>query len=217
MFEADKGTTSSCNGACAKVWPPVTTAGAPTAAGGAVSADLGTTMRSDGTEQVTYKGHPLYFFDDDKDSGDAYGQGSKAFGAGWYVLKPSGSEDRRGLQRREGWRLRQLRRQLLRGHERLRRAVAARRRGGVGVKQLGGRSRLAAAAPPGPHLDRDPPLVDGLPVGRQQHVDVAARRVRVRADLVRRAHELDRLLGVLDRGQRHVQLDRDREARGPRS
>jgi predicted lipoprotein with Yx(FWY)xxD motif len=92
MFEADKGTTSSCNGACAKVWPPVTTSGAPTAAGGALSADLGTTKRSDGTEQVTYKGHPLYFYDDDKDAGDAYGQGSKAFGASWYVLKPNGSK-----------------------------------------------------------------------------------------------------------------------------
>lgn len=92
MFEADNGTTSSCSGACAKVWPPVTTAGAPTAGAGAVSADLGTTKRSDGTEQVTYKGHPLYFYDDDKDSGDAYGQGSKAFGAGWYVLEPSGAK-----------------------------------------------------------------------------------------------------------------------------
>ncbi len=92
MFEADKGTASSCSGACAKVWPPVTTSGAPTVAGSAVSADLGTTKRSDGTEQVTYKGHPLYFYDDDKDSGDAYGQGSKSFGAGWYALKPSGSK-----------------------------------------------------------------------------------------------------------------------------
>ncbi|HEY2217642.1 MAG TPA: hypothetical protein VGH21_09100, partial [Solirubrobacteraceae bacterium] len=41
---------------------------------------------------VTYKGHPLYFYDDDKDSGDAYGQGSKSFGASWYVMKPSGSK-----------------------------------------------------------------------------------------------------------------------------
>jgi predicted lipoprotein with Yx(FWY)xxD motif len=92
MFEADKGTTSSCTGACAKVWPPVTSEGKPTASGAAASADLGTTMRSDGTEQVTYHGHPLYFYDDDKDAGDAYGQGSKAFGAGWYVLKPDGSK-----------------------------------------------------------------------------------------------------------------------------
>jgi predicted lipoprotein with Yx(FWY)xxD motif len=92
LFEADKGTSSTCSGACAKVWAPVTTEGKPTASGGAVSGDLGTTMRSDGSEQVTYKGHPLYFYDDDKDSGDAYGQGSKAFGAGWYVLKPSGEK-----------------------------------------------------------------------------------------------------------------------------
>ncbi len=101
MFEADKGTTSSCSGACAKVWPPVTTSGAPTAAAGAVSADLGTAKRSDGTEQVTYKGHPLYFYDDDKDAGDAYGQGSKAFGASWYVLEAKRPEDRRGLRPQE--------------------------------------------------------------------------------------------------------------------
>ncbi|MFI4991781.1 MAG: hypothetical protein ACHQHO_12825 [Solirubrobacterales bacterium] len=92
LFEKDKGSTSSCTGACAKVWPPVTSAGMPSAAAGAVGADLGTVKRADGTEQVTYKGHPLYFYDDDKDAGDAYGQGSKAFGAGWYVLKPSGSK-----------------------------------------------------------------------------------------------------------------------------
>jgi predicted lipoprotein with Yx(FWY)xxD motif len=92
MFEADKGTASSCSGACAKVWPPVTTSGAATAGAGAVSADLGTSKRADGTEQVTYKGHPLYFYDDDKDAGDAYGQGSKAFGASWYVLGPSGEK-----------------------------------------------------------------------------------------------------------------------------
>jgi predicted lipoprotein with Yx(FWY)xxD motif len=92
LFEADKGSASACTGQCAKAWPPVTTEGKPTASGGAVAAYLGTTMRSDGGEQVTYKGHPLYFYADDKDSGDSYGQGSKQFGAGWYVLKPDGSK-----------------------------------------------------------------------------------------------------------------------------
>jgi predicted lipoprotein with Yx(FWY)xxD motif len=92
LFEADKGTSSACSGACAKAWPPVTTSGQPTVSSGAVSADLGTTMRSDGAEQVTYKGHPLYFFEKDEDSGDAYGQGSKAFGAGWYAMKANGSK-----------------------------------------------------------------------------------------------------------------------------
>jgi predicted lipoprotein with Yx(FWY)xxD motif len=92
LFEADKGSASACSSACAKVWPPVTTTGAPTAGGGAMAADLGTITRSDGTTQVTYKGHPLYYFAQDKDNGDAYGQGIKSFGSDWYVLKPSGSK-----------------------------------------------------------------------------------------------------------------------------
>jgi predicted lipoprotein with Yx(FWY)xxD motif len=92
MFEGDKGAASSCSGACASVWPPVTTSGAPTVAGTAHSADLGTITRSDGTTQVTYKGHPLYFFARDKDSGDAYGEGVNGFGADWYVLAPSGAK-----------------------------------------------------------------------------------------------------------------------------
>jgi predicted lipoprotein with Yx(FWY)xxD motif len=92
MFEGDKGSTSSCSGACASVWPPVTTSGSPTAAAGASSANLGTITRPDGTTQVTYKGHPLYHYASDKDSGDAYGQGVKGFGSDWYVIAPSGSK-----------------------------------------------------------------------------------------------------------------------------
>jgi predicted lipoprotein with Yx(FWY)xxD motif len=92
LFEGDRGGTSACTGACASAWPPVTTSGAPASAGAAKSADLGTIARADGTTQVTYKGHPLYYFVQDKDAGDAYGEGSTAFGAGWYVLSPSGSK-----------------------------------------------------------------------------------------------------------------------------
>jgi predicted lipoprotein with Yx(FWY)xxD motif len=92
LFEADKGTESTCNGACAKVWPPVTTGAAARALGAAKAADLGTTTRKDGTKQVTYKGHPLYFYEKDDDDGDTYGQGSTSFGAGWYVLSPSGKK-----------------------------------------------------------------------------------------------------------------------------
>jgi predicted lipoprotein with Yx(FWY)xxD motif len=92
LFESDTGPASTCTGACASVWPPVTTTAPATAADGAVSSDLGTITRPDGTKQVTYHGHPLYFFAKDGDAGDAYGQGSKSFGAGWYVLKPSGAK-----------------------------------------------------------------------------------------------------------------------------
>jgi predicted lipoprotein with Yx(FWY)xxD motif len=90
LFEADKGASSSCSGACAKVWPPIT--GTLQATGGAMSADLGTIKRPDGTAQVTYKGHPLYLYVKDKDDGDAYGQGINSFGAGWYALAPSGKK-----------------------------------------------------------------------------------------------------------------------------
>lgn len=92
LFEGDHGSSSACTGACAQAWPPVTTAGAASAGTGATAADLGTIARADGTTQVTYRGHPLYFYVKDKDNGDAYGQGVNAFGAGWYVLKPSGAK-----------------------------------------------------------------------------------------------------------------------------
>ena len=90
-FTGDKGSASSCSGGCATAWPPVTATGSPTAAGAAVAADLGTTTHADGTKQVTYKGHPLYYFAGDHSEADTYGQGVKSFGAAWYVLMPSGS------------------------------------------------------------------------------------------------------------------------------
>lgn len=90
LFEGDSGSHSTCTGACAAAWPPVI--GKPSAGGSAVAADLSTTKRADGKLQVTYKGHPIYMFIKDKDAGDAYGEGVKAFGADWYVLAPSGSK-----------------------------------------------------------------------------------------------------------------------------
>ena len=90
LFEADTSSQSTCSGACAQAWPPVTTNGAPKAAGGASASLLGTTARSDGTTQVTYSGHPLYSFVSDTKPGDTNGEGSTAFGAGWDVLSPAG-------------------------------------------------------------------------------------------------------------------------------
>lgn len=91
LFEADKSSTSTCTGACAATWPPVTTAGLPMASRGVEPSLLGTTKRSDGTEQVTYHGHPLYYFAADT-AGMAKGQGYKDFGAGWYVVNAKGSK-----------------------------------------------------------------------------------------------------------------------------
>jgi predicted lipoprotein with Yx(FWY)xxD motif len=91
-FHKDKGTTSSCYGACADAWPPLLTGGKPKAMGGAESSLLGTTKRKDGTTQVTYNGHPLYGFVEDKKPGETNGNDVSAFGAEWYALEPNGEE-----------------------------------------------------------------------------------------------------------------------------
>jgi predicted lipoprotein with Yx(FWY)xxD motif len=92
LFEADKNGVSACSGACAAAWPPDTVTGAPHAGSGVNQALLGTVKRSDGTMQVTYGGHPLYYFTADSAAGTAHGQGVKAFGADWYVVSASGSK-----------------------------------------------------------------------------------------------------------------------------
>jgi predicted lipoprotein with Yx(FWY)xxD motif len=92
LFEADRHGTSACTGACAKAWPPDTVTGAPHAGSGVSQALLGTIKRADGTLQITYNGHPLYYFIGDKAAGAAKGQGLNAFGAGWYVVSASGSK-----------------------------------------------------------------------------------------------------------------------------
>jgi predicted lipoprotein with Yx(FWY)xxD motif len=92
LFEKDTGTTSSCYGACAGAWPPVVTTGSPVAGSGATASLLGTTKRTDGTMQVTYAGHPLYYFSGDTNPGDITGEGSKAFGAGWDLIAPGGKK-----------------------------------------------------------------------------------------------------------------------------
>ncbi len=91
LFLADSGTTSDCNSAgCVQAWPPVLTMGAPQAGPGVNVSLLGTTTRRDGTTEVTYAGHPLYYFVSDAKPGDVTGQGVDAFGAPWYVVSPSG-------------------------------------------------------------------------------------------------------------------------------
>ena len=92
LFEADKSSTSTCTGACASAWPPATASAMPMAGGGVSQSLLGTTKRADGTEQLTYNGHPLYYFAADTGSGMAKGQGTKAFGADWYVVDAKGAK-----------------------------------------------------------------------------------------------------------------------------
>jgi predicted lipoprotein with Yx(FWY)xxD motif len=91
LFEADKGRTSTCSGACAQAWPPVPAKAKPQGAKGVQADLLGTSRRADGASQVTYDGHPLYRYAGDRAAGDTAGQGLDQFGAEWYLVKPDGS------------------------------------------------------------------------------------------------------------------------------
>ena len=91
LFTADKGEQSACYGQCASYWPPLI-AQKPIAGAGLKSSLLGTTKRSGGKLQVTYGGHPLYFFAEDKNAGDVNGQGFVHFGGAWWVVSTAGKK-----------------------------------------------------------------------------------------------------------------------------
>jgi predicted lipoprotein with Yx(FWY)xxD motif len=95
-FVKDKGKTSVCYGACAALWPPLITHGKPVAGSGVRRSLLGTTKRKDGKLEVTYGGHPLYYFVSDRKPGQTTGQGVNQFGGPWWVLSPAGKEIHRG-------------------------------------------------------------------------------------------------------------------------
>jgi predicted lipoprotein with Yx(FWY)xxD motif len=88
-FTTDTPTSTSCTGQCAVVWPPlVVPAGSKAALMSGVSGTVATIMRPDGTTQVTYKGHPLYYYQGDTSPGQDTGQGVDGT---WFVLSTSGS------------------------------------------------------------------------------------------------------------------------------
>ena len=95
-FVKDDGTTSACYGACAALWPPLTTSGKPIAGPGVRASLLGTTKRKDGKLEVTYNGHPLYYFVSDRKPGQTTGHGLNQFGGPWWVISAAGKEIHRG-------------------------------------------------------------------------------------------------------------------------
>lgn len=92
LFLADKKNKSNCTGACAKAWPPLLTKGAAEVGKGVDKKLLDKTKRSDGDEQVTYNGHPLYYYAGDTEPGQTNGQNLDQFGAEWYVLDAKGKQ-----------------------------------------------------------------------------------------------------------------------------
>ncbi len=88
LLTKDGPNTPTCFAACAQLWPPLLTSGAPMAGSGVDASKLGTVTRSDGGTQVTYNGHPVYLVAQDANPGDTNGQG---FGGVWFVVSPSGN------------------------------------------------------------------------------------------------------------------------------
>jgi predicted lipoprotein with Yx(FWY)xxD motif len=92
LFASDTSVKSTCSGGCAAQWPPLTTKDAPKAGSGATGGKLTTITRDDGTKQVVYNGHPLYYFKGDSAAGQTNGQGVDAYGAKWWAVSPAGAK-----------------------------------------------------------------------------------------------------------------------------
>lgn len=90
IWEREKSAKPRCYGDCAQAWPPVLTDGAPVAAGRVSAKKLGTTQRSDGTTQVTYNGHPLYYYTDEL-PGEVRCHNVATHGGLWWVITPKGT------------------------------------------------------------------------------------------------------------------------------
>jgi predicted lipoprotein with Yx(FWY)xxD motif len=89
-FTRDRRGRSRCTSACAKAWPPYVVKTRPRAGTGVAGAHLGTIRRRDGRLQVTYFGHPLYYYVGERRPGQILCQNVTEFGGIWRVVRPSG-------------------------------------------------------------------------------------------------------------------------------
>jgi predicted lipoprotein with Yx(FWY)xxD motif len=90
VFASDGANVSSCSGVCLTYWPALGSAGKATAASGVTAGQLARFTRPGGAGQISYAGHPLYYFALDKATGDTKGQGLDNFGGKWSLVTPSG-------------------------------------------------------------------------------------------------------------------------------
>lgn len=89
IWEREPTATPTCYGDCAVKWPPVLTDGRPVATGGVRQHLLGTTERRDGSLQVTYNDHPLYYYADEP-PGAVECHEVSTHGGLWWVVQPDG-------------------------------------------------------------------------------------------------------------------------------
>jgi len=90
LFTAESGPSPACYDECAADWPPVLTSGAPQATAGVRPRLLGSTRRSDGGTQVTYAGHPLYYYAHEGKY-QVLCHDVDEYGGTWLVVRPNGT------------------------------------------------------------------------------------------------------------------------------
>lgn len=90
IWEREGSEKPECYGDCAEAWPPVLSEGEPQAAGSVNSDLLGTTTRTDGSTQVTYNGHPLYYYAHER-PGEVECHNISTHGGLWWVIQPNGN------------------------------------------------------------------------------------------------------------------------------
>lgn len=83
-FSKDEKNKSNCSEGCAVNWPPFY-ADPAAVTEGCESSEFSSITRSDGRQQTTYKGMPLYYFINDKYPGDTFGHG---IGDVWFLVTP---------------------------------------------------------------------------------------------------------------------------------
>ncbi|HEY2792767.1 MAG TPA: hypothetical protein VGJ28_10440 [Micromonosporaceae bacterium] len=88
LYTPDTTNVPTCTGGCAQIWPPLISSGAPTAGPGVSATMLSLSKLSNGTTQVAFNGHPLYYFSGDTAPGDTKGQGVMNI---WFLVAPSGN------------------------------------------------------------------------------------------------------------------------------
>jgi len=90
LFTRDGTGASRCGGACARAWPPYVVAGGGRAGAGAHTPLIGVIRRKEGSRQLTYNGHPLYYYVGDRAPGDILCQDVEEYGGHWWVVSPAG-------------------------------------------------------------------------------------------------------------------------------
>jgi predicted lipoprotein with Yx(FWY)xxD motif len=90
MLSSDGATKSTCASTCASIWPALYTVGKPRAGSGITASLIKTFVRSNGQRQVTYNGHPLYYYSGDSSAGFDYGECFYEGPGTWYILSAAG-------------------------------------------------------------------------------------------------------------------------------